>query len=162
MRKILIFGNSGSGKSTLAKRLSEETDLIYLDLDNFAWCPINRTTRLSISQSKAKIEGFLAGKSGWVVEGCYVDLLALLKESANEIFFMNLSDDDCVVNAKQRPWEPHKYASKREQDDNLGMLVDWIRQYSIRMDEFSRTAHQAFFDGFEGVKTVYTSNQKSA
>jgi hypothetical protein len=37
---------------------------------------------------------------------------------------MNLPVAACIENARKRPWEPHKYASKAEQDKNLDRLID--------------------------------------
>jgi hypothetical protein len=93
-----------------------------------------------------------------VVEGCYADLLEIAIPLASEVIFMNLPIESCVRNAKQRPWEPHKYESKAAQDDNLEMLIDWIRQYTLRDDTFSQSAHQALFDGYTGKKIMHTSN----
>ena len=37
---------------------------------------------------------------------------------------MNLPIGACIANAKQRSWEPHKYASKEAQDANLELLME--------------------------------------
>ncbi len=160
MTNILIFGNSGSGKSTLAKQLATgpESNLAHLDLDNLAWLPTTPPKRAPLAQSKLQIEAFTQANKNWVIEGCYADLLELVAEQASEIIFMNLDVQMCVENAKNRPWEPHKYESKAAQDKNLGMLVDWIKQYDQRKDEFSQVAHQRFYDGFAGKKTMHCSN----
>jgi hypothetical protein len=57
-----------------------------------------------------------------------------------------------VQNCRARPWEPHKYASKAEQDANLPMLLDWVRAYDSRDDEFSLRAHRRLFKSFNGPK----------
>jgi hypothetical protein len=64
-----------------------------------------------------------------------------------------------VENAKNRPWEPHKYESKKAQDENLDMLIDWISQYTSRNDTFSKVAHEKLFEEFQGKKTMYVSNE---
>ncbi|MCJ8273129.1 MAG: hypothetical protein MJK04_27475 [Psychrosphaera sp.] len=87
-------------------------------------------------------------------------MLELVAAQASEIIFINLSAEQCVENAKNRPWEPHKYETKAAQDKNLGMLIDWIKQYDQREDEFSQIAHQRFYDGFTGKKTMHCSNQR--
>ncbi len=98
----------------------------------------------------------MAGQAGWVIEGCYADLLERVLPQATDIVFLDLSVEDCIANARQRPWEPHKYPSKDAQDANLDMLIDWIRQYETRSDTFSLAAHQALFDAFSGHKTRLT------
>jgi len=168
MRKILIFGNSSAGKSTLAKRLIEEADLLHLDLDTIAWRNVKPSSneppvRMPLTDSGRLIQAFTQNAKerdlGWVIEGCYTDLLELAKAAAGEVIFLNLSIGDCLQNAKVRPWEPHKYESKEQQDANLSMLIEWIKEYETRTDGFSLAAHQQFYDNFVGIKTMITKRE---
>ena len=159
MHRVLIFGNSGSGKSTLAKLLAREKDLAYLDLDTLAWLPSNPPERAPLSASKEKIGEFVTANKTWVIEGCYTDLLAFLSAQASEIIFMNISIDQCIENARNRPWEAHKYISKEDQDSNLGMLIEWISQYRQRDDVFSFHSHFEFYENFNGLKSMRTENE---
>ncbi len=152
LSKIVIFGNSGSGKSTLAKSILKARDLSHLDLDIVAWKEQSTPERLPIHESEKAIDKFLKLNSSWVIEGCYSDLLALVLSHANELIFLNLPIDACIKNAKSRPWEPHKYQSKKAQDANLPMLLEWISQYNLRNDTFSRSAHESLFQSFKGKK----------
>ena len=158
MSKVVIFGNSGSGKSTLAKELAFKNHLAPLDLDTVAWKPITPPERLAILESSKSINDFLLTHSGWVIEGCYADLLELVTQQADEVIFLNLSVSACIDNAKKRQWEPHKYASKEAQDANLEMLINWISQYTVRTDTFSKVAHEKLFREFQVKKTMYMSN----
>ncbi len=158
LRKILIFGNSASGKSTLAKALAESAGLAHLDLDLLAWQATNPPTRKPLAESAQAIELFTKQNTSWVIEGCYSDLLALVEQQANEIIFMNLPVQACLSNAKNRPWEPHKYESKAAQDENLAMLLDWIAQYEIREDTCSKAAHLKLYQGYRGIKKQYLTN----
>jgi adenylate kinase family enzyme len=160
MRKIIIFGNSGSGKSSLALKLRNE-GLAHLDLDILAWLPTIPPERRPIEQAKLKIQTFIRATDEWVVEGCYTDLLELVKPFANEAIFLNLPVQLCIENAKKRPWEPHKYSSKQAQDENLEMLLDWIADYAVRQDTLSYAAHMALYDVFAGTKTEILCNQES-
>ena len=162
MRKVLIFGNSGSGKSTLAGNLCARENLAHLDLDILAWEPTIPPTRKPLPVSAAAIRKFIQANEGWVIEGCYTDLLQQALPDANEIVFLNLAVADCMENARSRPWEPHKYESKAAQDANLEMLIDWIAQYHERVDTFSYRAHRALFDGYQGKKTMYVGNNETA
>ena len=162
MRKILIFGNSGSGKSTLAKELCEADDLAHLDLDTLAWQASSPPERKPLAESNAQIQQFINSNDAWVVEGCYADLLEQALIYANEIIFMNLPISACIVNAKNRPWEPHKYQSKEAQDANLAMLIDWIRQYEQRDDTFSSKAHLTLYESFNGIRTQYIDNERNS
>lgn len=160
MKKVVIFGNSGSGKSTLAKELCDTEVLPHLDLDSIAWKPNSPPERRPIAESRSDINAFTDAKESWVIEGCYADLLKLVIPDSTEIVFLNLPIDTCISNARNRPWEPHKYKSKEAQDENLEMLIGWISQYETRNDTFSRSAHQRLFQGYSGKKTMYTSNAR--
>lgn len=159
MHKVIIFGNSASGKSTLAKRYAK-SGLAHLDLDTLAWDMNPEPVRRDKSLSCKQIDEFTQKHNEWVIEGCYSDLLSHVMPNASQVIFMNLSVEQCIANAKQRPWEPHKYASKSEQDANLAMLIDWIRQYSHRDDEFSFVAHQALYAQFKGEKSQIIENKR--
>lgn len=158
MRKIVIFGNSGSGKSTLATKLSSAEGLAHLDLDTLAWMPTVPPERRPLAESTAEILEFIRSNTSWVIEGCYSDLLEVALESSNELIFMNLPIESCVENARNRPWEPHKYESKEAQDRNLNMLIDWISQYTERTDTFSKASHTALYERYPGKKCMLSSN----
>jgi adenylate kinase family enzyme len=158
MRKVIIFGNSGSGKSTLAAELRGE-GLAHLDLDVLAWLPVEPPERRPLEQAFADIQKFIGDNPAWVIEGCYSDLLALVKPFASEAIFMNLPVALCQENARNRPWEPHKYESKAAQDANLDMLLDWIAGYADRCDALSLRAHSELYDSFQGSKTEITCNR---
>jgi adenylate kinase family enzyme len=124
-RKIVIFGNSASGKSTLARSLCDAENMAYLDLDNLAWTSSDPPQRALLEISEKAIRLFIQQHDGWVIEGCYTDLLEIVAPQASGIIFMNFPIELCLENAKNRPWEPHKYNSREAQDQNLAMLL-WI------------------------------------
>ncbi|RBP47065.1 AAA family ATPase [Arenicella xantha] len=159
MKKILIFGNSGAGKSTLAGKLSDADGLSHLDLDTLAWKPCMPPERKPLNESAALILEFIESNTAWVIEGCYADLLEIAMPFSNQIIFLKLPIDACIDNARQRPWEPHKYPSKAAQDNNLAMLVDWISQYSDRNDTFSERAHTELYERYMGKKRIITQNE---
>lgn len=160
MRKVIVFGNSGSGKSTYSKNLRSE-GFAHLDLDTIAWNMDPEPVRKPINESEELILNFVNNNSSWVIEGCYTDLLVLAAEHANEAVYMNLDVELCIRNAKNRPWEPHKYESKEEQDKNLKMLIDWISQYPVRTDTFSKSAHERLYRSFKGKKKMFNKNESS-
>tara|TARA_R110001599_G_scaffold353881_1_gene602129 strand:- start:120454 stop:120951 length:498 start_codon:yes stop_codon:yes gene_type:complete len=162
MSRVLILGNSGSGKSTLAGRICATEGLAHLDLDTLAWHPTSLPERQKLSVSARAIDDFMASNHGWVIEGCYADLLELAVSQSTELIFMNLPMELCVENARARPWEPHKYASKSAQDANLPMLIEWINQYAQRSDTFSFVSHHRLYEQYEGKKTMYTENCNSS
>ena len=160
--RVLILGNSGSGKSMLASRLSTTHQCAHLDLDTLAWLPTEPPERQPVAESAVPINAFMDQNVGWVIEGCYTDLLSIAADRASALVLMDIGVDECQANARRRPWEPHKYASKAEQDQNLDMLLQWIAQYTERDDTFSDAAHRAFFDAFAKTRHRLVSNAQSA
>ena len=160
MKKILIFGNSGSGKSTLAKKLRASFGLQHLDLDILAWEETQPPGRKALSESVMILENFISKHNNWVIEGCYADLLNYVSQSANEIIFLNPGNEICVERCKSRAWEPHKYESKDAQDKNLDMLINWIKEYKNREDEFSLKSHKSIFSSFVDKKIEVINNEE--
>jgi adenylate kinase family enzyme len=150
--RIVITGNSGAGKSTLAGRLAREHDLAHLDLDTLAWLPTTPPARAPLDASLAQLVAFTSAHERWVIEGCYADLVEPATASCTELVFLNPGVEACIAHCRARPWEPHKYATKEAQDQNLDMLIAWVRAYETRDDEFSLVAHRALFDRFAGPK----------
>lgn len=162
MKRIVIFGNSGSGKSTMAKKLcSENSELAHLDLDTLAWLPTNPPERKPLQESAAAIKKFIQENAEWVIEGCYADLIEIALPDTTELIYLNLPVDDCIANAKSRPWEPHKYPSKEEQDANPDFLLQWIAAYETRDadDVFSKARHNKLFAEFNGDKREILKNK---
>ena len=153
MHRILIYGNSGSGKTTMARAVAAEHGLAHLDLDLVAWDAPGE--RRSLEASVALLEAFFAANDGWVVEGCYGDLVEAALPYCTELRFLNPGVEGCIAHCRARPWEPEKYASPEEQDRRLAFLLDWVRQYHTRGDEYGLARHRAIFDGFAGAKREY-------
>lgn len=160
MQRILIFGNSGSGKTTLARALAREHALPHLDLDSLAWDRPGE--RRPMDESVRAIRGFVGAHSGWVIEGCYGDLLEQVLPWATELRFLNPGVDACVANCRARPWEPEKYPSREAQDGMLEFLLGWVREYETRTDEYSLMRHRRIFESFPGPKEEVRSTQTAA
>ena len=161
MKRILVFGNSGAGKSTLATSLVAGREMGHLDLDTLAWLPTVPPRRKPLADSRIAVDAFMNRHASWVIEGCYADLLALAAPRATDMIFLDLPVADCIANARQRPWEPHKYVSKHAQDANLAMLLDWIGDYPHRDDACGRKAHLNLLNGFAGAKATYHSRPRA-
>ena len=150
MQRILIFGNSGSGKTTMARELARTHALTHLDLDQLAWDTPG--VRRPIADSAAAIDAFVTEHPEWVIEGCYGDLLEIVVPHATELRFLNPGVDACIANCRSRPFEPEKYPTKEAQDEKLAFLLDWVRQYDARTDEYSLRRHRRIFESFAGPK----------
>ena len=152
--RIAIFGNSGSGKSTLAGELAAANDLAVLDLDTVAW----ESGQIAVSRSSeaaiAAVQDFCVINSNWVVEGCYSLLIAATLQHMPYLLFLEPGLEQCLNNCRNRPWEPHKYKSKAEQDQYLDFLLTWVTEYYTRQGDISLSNHRTLFDNYAGPKQI--------
>lgn len=150
--RILIFGNSGSGKSWKARELAQQHQLAHLDLDTIYFVPGLIAVARPMAQVLADLRMFIDTHQAWVAEGCYGDVIEAALPFCSELLFMNPGKDVCLTNNGKRPWEPHKYASKEQQDSMLPLLLDWVGKYYQRDDNCSYACHRRVFDSFVGAK----------
>ncbi|MFO0828758.1 MAG: hypothetical protein U0572_11510 [Phycisphaerales bacterium] len=154
--RIAILGNSGSGKSTLARWLASKTNAALLDLDTVAWEPGQIAVPRDPLVARADVRTWCAARDAWIVEGCYGSLVSVALEYSPRLVFMNPGVSQCLENCRSRPWEPQKYASRREQDERLPMLLAWVCAYDTRDDDMSLRAHRRLFDEYRGPKSELT------
>jgi len=150
--RIAILGNSGSGKSTLARRLADLRGLEPLDLDGLAWEPGLIAVPRDPMAALAEVAAACTTREHWIIEGCYADLIRATLPHGPILVFLKPGVDTCLAHCLARPWEPHKYASKAEQDGHLAFLLTWVREYDSREGPLSLRAHQALFDAYGGPK----------
>jgi adenylate kinase family enzyme len=149
-RRYALLGNAGSGKTTLANALAQRFSLSVLDLDSVAWLPDQIAMARPEPEALAAVREFCATHAGWVVEGCYANLIAAALDFQPTLLFLNPGVETCIEHCRQRPHEPHKYASRAEQDERLEYLLQWVREYPQREDAMSLAAHRACFDAYAG------------
>lgn len=150
--RIAILGNSGSGKSTAARWLAEHYGASVLDLDTIAWAQGGDIVRNAAHESEKMLDQFCA-QPMWIIEGCYEDLIQHCLHSKPHLLFLNPGTEQAIENCLSRPWEPHKYASKDEQDLRLAPLLAWVREYGTRAGAMSYQAHRRCFSAYDGPKT---------
>jgi adenylate kinase family enzyme len=150
--RVAILGNSGSGKSTLANWLAQSANLAFLDLDSVAWEPGQHAVARSSPLAEADISTFCTTHTRWVLEGCYGNLIEAAFQFQPFLIFLNPGLESCTAHCLNRPWEPHKYRSRQEQDANLQFLLSWVAEYYTRDGPMSLAAHQAVFDKYPGRK----------
>jgi len=155
--RIAIVGNSGSGKSTLAARLAGDTEILVLDLDTVAWEPKKIAVPRAAGEAAADVRTFCNANEHWIVEGCYASLIESALEFEPQLLVLEPGLEQCLSNCRARPWEPHKYASKEEQDEHLAFLLEWVAEYYSRDDDMSLAAHQRVFEGYDGPKQWLSS-----
>ena len=150
--KVLVFGNSGSGKSTYARTFAAREGLAHLVLDSIVWEPGKIAVQRSTESVIADLRSFLDSHSAWVIEGCYGDLVEAASAHCTLMVFLNPGVEVCLANNAARPWEPHKYASRKHQNAMLTKLQEWVLDYYQREDAWSYRAHREIFDSFTGPK----------
>jgi adenylate kinase family enzyme len=154
--RVAILGNSGSGKSTVATWLAARSGAARLALDMVAWVPGEIAVARAASQAQADVRTFCSNHDQWVVEGCYTSLIQQAMAFKPLLLFLNPGVDHCIANCQARPWEPHKYRSKQEQDERLDLLLAWVREYYSRDGDMSLVAHRATFASYSGPKQEVT------
>jgi adenylate kinase family enzyme len=155
--KLLVFGNSGSGKSTYAAAQARRYGLVHLDLDSIVWEPGQIAVQRELRAIHASLQDFITSESRWVIEGCYGELVEIAASRCSRLIFLNPGLEACLSNNRRRPWEPHKYASRAEQDAMLEFLQTWVAGYYERTDPWSYAAHRRIFDRFGGTKLEVTN-----
>lgn len=158
--RIAILGNAGSGKSTLARHLAsgqasgQSVDI--LDLDTIVWEPGQIAVARDVDLALADLRGFCQSHEHWIVEGCYGNLIEASLEYEPQLVFLNPGLEACVSNCRSRPWEPHKYASKEEQDSKLAFLLQWVADYYTRDGDLSLAGHKDVYERYRGPKRLVT------
>jgi adenylate kinase family enzyme len=152
--RIAILGNSGSGKSTLARWLATRSGAPVLDLDTVAWEPQQAGVARPPAAAEQDVDAFCAQNPSWLIEGCYANLIAASLTYAPRLVFLNPGEAACLAHCRKRPWEPHKYASKSDQDQRLAFLLSWVSDYYHRDGPMSLAAHVALYARYGGPKSV--------
>jgi len=134
----------------LAAWLANRTGATLLDLDTVAWAPKSIAVARPAEEAQSDVRAFCAAHASWVIEGCYANLVKASLSFGPRLLFLNPGEQQCLENCRARPWEPHKYASKQEQDERLDFLLSWASQYYTRSGEMSLSAHTACFNAYSG------------
>jgi len=148
--RVAIIGNSGSGKSMLAAALATAGGTPTLDLDTVAWEPGQLAVPREEELARADVLDFCRRNRHWIIEGCYTTLIEAAFEFKPRLVFLNPGLEACLANCRSRPWEPHKYGSKQEQDANFQFLLSWVADYYTRTGPLSLEAHKACFQAYAG------------
>ena len=156
--KIVLLGNAGAGKSTMAKRLVGNKKVALLSLDDIAWN--EGIVRKTFSESISLLRKFISQNEQWIIEGAYGDLIAAALPYCDELRFLNPGIEVCVSHCLQRPWEPEKFATPEAQQSMLSNLVEWVKQYESRNDEYGLQRHRELFNVFTGKKHEYCNVEK--
>lgn len=153
--KIILMGNAGAGKTTLAKGLVQVRAVPRLSLDQIAFA--GSSDRLPVADSVAEARRFIQDKDGWIIEGCYADIIGPLLGECDALVFLNPGVQTCMEHCRRRPWEADKFDTSSEQQANLDNLLQWVGEYESRADEYGLQQHRQLYDSFTGRKIEFTS-----
>ena len=138
----------------LARMLASRSKTPLLDLDTLVWEPNKVAVPRDPEIVIAELEQYCKSHSNWVIEGCYANYIQTTLQYEPELVFLDPGRDVCVRNCQNRPWEPHKYASKAGQDSKLVFLLRWVTDYYEREGNMSLKAHRALFERYTGQKRL--------
>lgn len=151
--KLILLGNAGAGKSTLARKLIARHPVARLSLDEVAFQ--GGTERRPLQDSIDDVKRWIADHESWIIEGCYADIIEPVLAFCDELIFLNPGVEACIAHCRSRPWEPEKFSSREEQDENLDNLIQWVRSYETRSDEYGLSRHRALYESFLGKKREF-------
>lgn len=151
--KTILLGNAGAGKSTLSKRLIATQPAARLSLDEVAFQ--QGAQRRPLQDSLADVRLFMADNESWIIEGCYADIIEPVLSECDELIFLNPGVEVCIAHCRARLWEPEKFSSREEQDENLENLLEWVATYDTRSDEYGLRRHRALYEAFDGKKREF-------
>ena len=151
--KIILLGNAGAGKSTLSRKMIAKHPAARLSLDDVAFQ--GGTERRPLKDSIEEVKCWIANNENWIIEGCYSEIIEAVLEFCDELIFLNPGVDACIAHCRSRPWEPEKFDSRREQDKNLENLLQWVRSYESRTDEYGLARHRKLYESFLGKKREF-------
>ncbi len=151
--KIILLGNAGAGKSTLSRKLIAKHPAARLSLDEVAFH--GDTERRPLQDSIEDVKRWIAGRESWIIEGCYADIIEPMLGLCDELIFLNPGVDTCIAHCRSRPWEPEKFSSRQVQDENLENLLQWVRAYESRADEYGLSRHRELYESFQGKKREF-------
>ena len=139
----------------MARRLIGSRNIRFLSLDDITWN--TGTERKPFVASRRELLQFIAAHDHWIIEGCYSDLVEVALPHCTELRFLNPGIAVCIEHCTRRPWEPTKFLAVEEQQKTLEHLIQWVRAYETRDDEYGLTRHRKLFDDFTGRKKEYTN-----
>ena len=137
----------------MARALCGAYGLVHLDLDSVAWAEPG--VRLPFRASVDATESLDRTHRAWVAKGSYASLARAALPLCTELRFLNPGVEACLENCR-RPWEPEKYPSAEAQNERLPFLLDWVRSYVARDDEYGLAQHRAVSESFDGPRTGIT------
>ena len=129
MKRILIIGCPGSGKSYFAKRLGQILNLPVIHMDNLYWK--KDKTSITREELQNKLEPYLKSDS-WIIDGNYHNTLKMRLEYATDVFFLDVSREECVQGMLERIDQERDDIPWVETKEDAEELIAWTEDYEKR------------------------------
>ena len=137
---MIVIGCPGAGKSTFARKLRDKTGLPLYYLDMLFHKP-DRTT-ITREEFDQKLQAILQ-TDRWIIDGNYQRTLPMRFEACTDVFFLDLSLNECLEGAASRvgtvredmPWIEQEFDPEFRQyildfpKDQLPRIYELIEQY---------------------------------
>lgn len=132
MKRILVIGCPGAGKTYFAKKLKDIINIPVVHMDNLYW----HQDKTSISQEELseKLLPYLQ-KEEWIIDGNYHDTLALRLKYASDVFFLNVTREECIEGILERIDQPRDDIPWVETKKDAAELIAWTLDYEERTKE---------------------------
>ena len=129
MKRILVIGCPGAGKTYFAKKLKDIIHLPVIHMDNLYW----HEDKTSISQDELsqKLLPYLE-KEEWIIDGNYHDTLELRLKYATDVFFINVTREECIEGILERIDQPRDDIPWVETKKDAAELIAWTLDYEER------------------------------
>lgn len=129
MKRILIIGCPGSGKSYFAKRLGEILNLKVIHMDNLYWR--NDKTAITREELLMKLQPYLE-EENWIIDGNYHHTLENRLKYATDVFFLDLSKEECEQGILERVGKKRDDIPWIETKEDALELIAWNETYEER------------------------------
>lgn len=129
MKRILIIGCPGAGKSYFAKALGKLLNIPVIHMDNIYW----KKDKTSISHEELieKMQPYLE-QDEWIIDGNYHNSLKHRIQYATDVFFLNISREECIKGMIERIDVPRDDIPWVESEKDAEELIAWTEDYEAR------------------------------
>ena len=129
MKRILVIGCPGSGKSYFAKRLGLILNLPVIHMDNLYWK--KDKTSISHEELENNLKPYLE-KDSWIIDGNYHRTLKMRLKSATDVFFLDVSREECIQGMLERIDQERDDIPWVETKEDAEELIAWTEDYEKR------------------------------
>lgn len=129
MKRILVIGCPGSGKSYFAKKLGNILNLDVIHMDNLYWK--KDKTSIGVKELENKLKPYLE-KDSWIIDGNYHDTLKSRLKYATDVFFLDVSREECVKGMLERIDQERDDIPWVETKEDAEELITWTIDYDKR------------------------------